>query len=249
MKLRERIYYLREYFFPVGCAVCGSDLLVYGKAFYGLCDKCYNFFASFIYNTNRCKICGKALISEIETCILCKSYKGEGSNYCEGLTGFRTFFPYTGVFKSLLASYKFDKSLGLGNFFLECMMEALGHFESALDNAAWVPVPPRPGKIKKKGWDQIAFLSSLLANYSRASSGALPVSCCLKRLVSRSQKELNREDRKKNLRGRIQCIKKPPETAILFDDVITTGATINACTEALLKGGTKKVYAICLFYD
>jgi predicted amidophosphoribosyltransferase len=79
-------------------------------------------------------------------------------------------------------------------------------------------------------------------------TGSLPVNRCLKRLPSKSQKLLNREERLANLKGRIRCVKKPPETAILFDDVITTGATVDACAAVLLEAGAKEVYAVCLFY-
>jgi len=107
-----------------------------------------------------------------------------------------------------------------------------------------VPVPPRPGKIRKQGWDQIEYLAGLLEK-----EHGLPVTRCLKRLPSRTQKKLNREERGKNLKGRILCIKTPPRIAILFDDVITTGATLNACAASLIEGGAEKVYAVCLFYD
>jgi predicted amidophosphoribosyltransferase len=107
-----------------------------------------------------------------------------------------------------------------------------------------VPVPPRPGKIRKTGWDQVAYLASRVSRIYR-----LPVYHCLKRLPSGTQKELNREDRKTNLRGKILCTRKPPSRALLFDDVITTGSTLDACAAALKADGAAEVYTLCLFYD
>jgi predicted amidophosphoribosyltransferase len=72
---------------------------------------------------------------------------------------------------------------------------------------------------------------------------------CLKRLPSTSQKKLNREDRQKNLKGRILLARRPPPNVIVFDDVITTGSTLDACAAALKTGGAVKVYGLCLFYD
>jgi predicted amidophosphoribosyltransferase len=77
----------------------------------------------------------------------------------------------------------------------------------------------------------------------------LPVYRCLRRLPSRSQKELNRADRLQNLQGRFVLTRRPPPAAILLDDVITTGATLEACAGALKRAGTEKVYSVCLFYD
>ena len=266
MNYHSVMFNLREYFFPCGCGGCGTILKSPIDTFYGLCEKCRTFFETTLAEEKRCVFCGKPLISETNTCLLCRKRGiAETGSYSEVLVKVRTLFPYKSKFKTILGNYKFKKYLGIGNYLVFCLQTALDTFYPELasnEEIAWVPVPPRPGKIKKQGWDQIDYLSGLLSkdyrrihgkitenNSNNAISNSIQVSRCLKRLASRSQKELNREQRVTNLKGRILCIKKPPKNAILFDDVFTTGTTLNACASALLKSGAAKVYGLCLFYD
>jgi ComF family protein len=252
--MQEKLFFLREYFFPSGCGGCGEALLSYEEAYQGLCAACSAILGSFYENERHCAYCGKVLISEKDVCLSCrKNGAVENGRYSANLIKLRCLFPYSGKYRSVLGSYKFEKSLGVGSFLSRFLLRAFDDFKiddlkigglELTGNAAWVPVPPRPGKTKKQGWDQIEYLAKLLEKRS-----PLPVCRCLKRLPSRSQKELNRAERGLNLKGRIRCVKKPPETAVVFDDVITTGATINECAEVLLNAGSKNVYAVCLFYD
>ena len=244
-------FYLREYLFPIGCGGCGEALFQKEDAYYGLCAECREFLSFALETGRRCEICGKHLISEKDSCLSCR--KADGSTiYNEQIVKLKALFPYTGKFKAVLGAFKFGKSIGVGNFLTVCLNQVLEDFDrETIKNAkrqraacAWVPVPPRPGKVKKQGWDQIEFLAKSLGKTS-----SLPLRRCLKRLPSRSQKELNRQERETNLKGHIICAKPPPGIAILFDDVITTGATMNACAAALIKGGATKVYGICLFYN
>lgn len=257
MSYLTAIFYLREYFFPLGCGGCGGVLLRPRDAYYGLCGDCRALLSSTLREKRRCILCGKPLITEKDTCLQCREENEPANkNYSDSFVRFRKIFPYMGIYKKVLASFKFKKSAGAGNFLAECLRYAVKDFEGGVqandNDVAWVPVPPRPGKVKRQGWDQIEFLARSLEREHRRLGGEndlLPVRRCLKRLPSRTQKELSREERKMNLKGRILCVKPPPRTAILFDDVITTGATLNACAAALREGGAERIYGVCLFYD
>jgi ComF family protein len=190
----------------------------------------------------RCSSCGRPLISEQGQCLPCREQE---SFHFDG--GF-VLYPYTGKYRELLKAYKFGQFRALGNFFARRMEEALSRFPSEeTSSLCWVPVPPRPGKIRTIGWDQADYLAKRLKHQRFAP--CLPVCRCLKRLPSKTQKALNREDRKRNMKGRIVCVKAAPRRVLLFDDVITTGSTMDACAEALKEGGAEKVYAMSLFYD
>jgi ComF family protein len=245
MKLSRFIFFLREFFFPSGCALCGGTLIGPEEAWYGLCESCRGELG--IIPGERCDSCGRPLISEKNRCLACRN--GEERSFDRVIL----LFPYAGKYRRLLGAYKFNKNLALGHFFAEQIRKALGEFPEFPPGTALIPVPPRPGKIRKTGWDQVEYLVKLLekgrGKKPPPEGTSLPRVCrCLKRLPSKSQKELNRENRLTNLRGRMILRGKSPEQALILDDVFTTGSTMETCAAALKKGGAEKVYGLCLFY-
>ena len=115
-------------------------------------------------------------------------------------------------------------------------------------NLPLVPVPPRPGKIRERGWDQVDEVC-----YYMHLIWKVPVLKLLVRKSQVQQKKLGRLARRtasyvlageKKLRHYAPV---PPEKVILVDDVLTTGSTLNACAERLKSYGIQKVYALTLF--
>ena len=240
---RRAIFYLREYFFPFGCSLCGCGLVDGGETWRGLCGTCHAGIEREIEENRAgefCDCCGKPLISEHGRCIACRQEEGRSFDRA------RVLFPYTGKYRQLLSAYKFGKNLSVGNFLAEKIRETLTR--DFPPEARIVPVPPRPGKIHSGGWDQVEYLARLLEKGSANGEG-LSVDRCLKRLPSTSQKELGRDNRRSNLRGRIIPVRQVPRTAVILDDVMTTGSTLDACAAALKEAGAQTVCGLCLFYD
>ncbi len=216
-------------------------MLVSGEeAYWGLCAVCRQ---KLDYSLeDRCSVCGRPLISEIDICMHCRDSESEGTKFLDAMTA---LYPYTGIYRQLLASYKFKQYKQLSHFLASKLIETGRELRmKCKDTLTWVPVPPRPGKIKRRGWDQIDYLAENIKKDKDVS-----VSKCLKRLNSRAQKTLNRNERLLNVKEQIICLEKAPKNALVFDDVVTTGATLEACAEALKKAGTEQVFAVCLFYD
>ena len=258
--VRRAVFWTREYFFPFGCSLCGADIYGDAEAMYGLCGACRDGIERELEEGRAgecCDYCGKPLVSEHGRCLSCREEEGGEANTLpeqqpkvKVVDRVRVLFPYTGKYRQLLAAYKFGKNPAVGNFFAEKILEAVDCFPP---EAHIVPVPPRPGKIHTTGWDQVDYLARLL---ERSGGGAVhrlaihrPISRCLKRMPSKSQKELGRENRRSNLRGRIAAVRQVPHIAVVLDDVMTTGSTLDACAVALKEAGAQTVYGLCLFYD
>ena len=114
---------------------------------------------------------------------------------------------------------------------------------------AVVPVPPRPGKIREKGWDQIDEICSYLGK-----GWKIEILRILKRNSRMQQKKLDRVQRIEGIGTAYSLVSeskllktKIPPAVILIDDVLTTGSTIENCAALLKRAGVEKVFVITLF--
>ena len=233
----------REYLFPQGCAVCHRPLIQQDEAWYGICADCQLLFD--VDREDRCDSCGRPLISEVHRCLDCRS---RNNTVIDGAV---SLFHYSGHGRRLLEAYKFHGYYAAGNFLAEKARAGLECFLSPVpEGAVLTPVPPRPGKARQEGWDQTDYAARRVdKDRKKRKKEGLPVLYpCLKRLSAARQKRLSFADRLVNLAGKIQVTRVVPSTVILFDDVITTVATLLACAEALKRAGAECVYTLTLFY-
>lgn len=110
-----------------------------------------------------------------------------------------------------------------------------------------IPVPLHRLRLWQRGYNQSALLARELA---KAGKGELLVDALLRRKRTPSLGGLGSEERRLVLEGAIAvrrgaAARLSGRDVILVDDVLTSGATSNACVDALLGAGARSVKVAC----
>lgn len=109
-----------------------------------------------------------------------------------------------------------------------------------------VPIPLHPAKLRKRGYNQSAFFADGL---SRSMQKPVAEHCLERHRATGSQTLKNRYERYENMLETF-ALRDPDTVAgkhvLLADDVLTTGATMEACAGVLLAGGAAKVSAVTI---
>lgn len=225
------------------CVICSRKTY-----FMPLCKRCkkqyFNVSASLSHE--RCSVCGKELLSTKNTCMECREEK-----VITSVNKVIPLFSYRLWNKEILFMWKMQSIRVFSFLFSGFINEVLQK-----ENIKYViPVPPRPGKIRENGWDQINELCNFLECFYK-----IKVLNILVRKSSVQQKKLDRTNRLEKINTAYELeneekIKKEfnkskysvDSKVALIDDVSTTGATLEFCSSLLKKAGIKDVTAITLF--
>ena len=222
---------------PRWCVICGS--LVQGGMHWPLCEECSQLIRTrygYVKSGPRCIKCGKPLCSEIGQCIRCRM---GGYSFDSAWPLFR----YAGELRTLVLAYKSRGRRSLAPWFAAMLAEAL---RERYPGRIIIPIPPRPGKLRRKGWDQVEDIAWILERRF-----GMPVERALRRADGVEQKSLDLAHRAANVRGRIGVRKgfRIPVDPVLFDDVMTTGATLSECAAVLKSAGAVRVDALAVCAD
>lgn len=226
--------------FPHYCILCGEraeglDTSLRAPPCLPLCASCRAGLKGI--QGRRCSVCGKELYSELETCCSCRGKK-------PACAAVYPLFSYRGAAAKLLRAYKFKQRVSLAAFWAALAAQAI---DERWPGFAIVPVPPRPEKIRLRQWDQVEAIVVKLHNKG------YPIERLLERRAETQQKTLNRRMRKANAEKAYSVIpakaRLVPSKVLILDDVYTTGATVEACAQALRAQGAIDIAALVIAAD
>lgn len=139
---------------------------------------------------------------------------------------------------------KFEQLVPLGKWFADRLAKLVERNGELLAADVVVPVPLHRDRLRERGYNQAELIARLLARRLR-----LPCrSVLLVRTRPRPDKlHLTREERWSSVRGAFAArpgSQVDNQRVLLIDDVMTTGAIVNACARALRDAGAKSVVSL-----
>lgn len=218
-------------FFFDRCYICNA------KAQNTLCTPCHE---GFPINLHHCKHCKRPTRNIY---ILCGNCQTSRPAYQTCVAPYR----FEGIIKTLIHSIKFNQ----GTHYIRPLTYLLSeHLIESYSSESWpeqiLYVPSHPSRIKERGFCQTKAMATQLTKNLKQHLGkkypTLPKNNPLKKIKNtQAQHSLSRKERLKSPQSSYQLDGLIAKHVALFDDVMTTGSTIENCSKLLLKAGAERI--------
>lgn len=231
---------LLDLLYPPSCAICTVGL-THGRS---LCDACGGDLPRLA--APFCQSCGEMFEGKIDGPFSCPNCSDQAFAFEFARPAMRRDERTLDLIHRLKYGREIHLAAELGR--LACESFADPRFAPALDGA-WplVPVPLHHKRLQHRHFNQAEEIALALARHT-----GLPVLKALRRSrQTETQTRLSRKQRMENLRGAFEItrhgrrwIETSPAGAVLLDDVLTTGSTVNECAKTLCRAGFRKVFVV-----
>lgn len=197
-----------------------------------------------------CKDCRDSLIEIVEPfCDICGLPQSQ-NGVCEKCKAnppvyrqLRSWLAFDGAVRKALHRVKYRRDFGMGEMLATEMLPYVNRLGWKVDLV--VPVPLGARRFRERGYNQVTSFARPLALAQRWTLSPN----ALKRVrETQTQVDLSASERVKNVEDAFVADWKRVDgkSVLVLDDVSTTGATLNSCASALIRGGAKVVYALTI---
>lgn len=147
-------------------------------------------------------------------------------------------FSYRFPADRLIQAMKYREQMALAQIFSEKLLQRID--KARLPDYV-IPMPLHPAKLRMRGFNQALLLAKPLAG---ALHIPLLANSCRRLRDTPSQTSLPLKERSRNVRGAFGCDMDLSNKHIaLVDDVLTSGASMNALSDAVRKRGAAEISA------
>ena len=156
----------------------------------------------------------------------------------------RSYGEYNDPMAAAIVLMKYHEMTRLGAWFADRLLEIVAREPKRFEADLVVPVPLHVDRLRERGYNQAELIARPLARLLRLKLGA---SVLVRKVPRPSRLLLSRSERWKSVSGAYatqEGVRVDKLRVLLVDDVLTTGATLDACSRVLKKAGAAEVIAL-----
>ncbi len=215
--------------------------------------KILNYALNLIY-PQKCGICHKIGESLCKKCEieLIKPKEAKIKKYIRSTIFFDEqlyFFNYHGRIRRKIIQYKFSEKSFLYKMFLKIILKNKKTYRFSKKYDIIISVPISKKRLGKRGYNQSELIARELAKNLNIK---YEKNVLIKLKDNKTQSTLGKKQRQENVKNVYEVKNEgiiKNKNIIIFDDIFTTGSTVNECSKILKQNGAKYIGIITIAKD
>lgn len=193
-----------------------------------------------------CQSCGEILADRSMTVSRC----GACENKALFWDTFSFFAEYDGLLRELILKAKFSENRAAAKFLGELLALFLCKKFPGYEEFNIIPMPLHEKRLVDRGYNQcleiLKFSKKFLSVQTKDKTIAIHRDIVRKKFFTVPQSTLDKKERQKNVKHSFAVRQTDLKEIFLFDDIATTGSTLQEVCRELKKQGAEKIHVIVL---